>query len=327
MMQEQKQISTLPGVFATLAAGFDLIAKHLWLLLIPVILDVFYWLGPRLRFQELIRGMLALLPEEADLLDVGSQLAELAPRTNLFTTLSVQLIGVPALMVGQVPEKTPLTPPVFEVSSWLNWIGLFTAFSLIGLFLTALLYTLVAYALSRDSHHSSPIILSYWAKRVGKSWIRLIGLVIIFFIIMMAIYIPLIVISTLLFLINSTLGTLFILAGPLILVWIAIFFFLAPFGIVLNNRPVLKALYESFRLVQANLASALLMLIAILLAGTVLDWILFAVENGTWLTFINILGHAFVSTSFIAALFIYYRDRYTSLFDPEKNTAQSAAAS
>ena len=74
-MHEQEKSTTLPGIFATISAGFDLTARHLWLLLLPVILDIFYWLGPRLRFQNLItqltEQMLEMLPAEAEVLALG----------------------------------------------------------------------------------------------------------------------------------------------------------------------------------------------------------------------------------------------------------------
>jgi hypothetical protein len=316
-MQEQEQITTLPGVFATIAAGFDLTAKQLWLLLIPVALDVFYWLGPRLRFQNLIEQMIALLPPEADVLNVGPQLLQVAPRTNLFTTLTVQLIGVPALIVGQVPEKTPISTQVWEIGSWLSWLGLFLAFSVIGLLFTTIFYTLIVYAMSKQSPAGEILSAGQWAKRIGTSWLRLMGLVLFFLLVVIIIYIPLVTVSTILFLINGTLGSIVLLTGPFILAWITIFMFLAPFGIVLNGRPILRSVFESIRLVQKNLQSVLLLLLTVLLTGTLLDWLLFAVENGTWLTLANIFGHAFVSTALIAAVFIYYRDRYTALFDPE----------
>ena len=127
-MREQERTTTLPGVLATIAAGFDLTARHLWLLLLPVILDTFYWLGPRLRFQTLIEQLLAMLPEEAELLDLASQLGQVAPQTNLITTLTVQLVGVPALMAGFSPEKTPMASQVIDVDSWLTWFALFATY-------------------------------------------------------------------------------------------------------------------------------------------------------------------------------------------------------
>lgn len=313
-MREQESTTTLPGVFATISAGFDLTARHLWLLIVPVILDVFYWLGPRLRFQGLIEQLLKLLPAEAEVLELGTQLADAAPHTNLFTSLTLQLIGVPALMVGLAPEVTPLAVQFYDVSNWSTWLGLFLVFSLVGLLLTALFYTLIA---SVVSEQIPAIGAGQWSKRILSSWLRLIGLALIFFFIVMALYIPLIFIGTILYLINNTLGSIALLVAPLIIAWVVITLCMAPFGIVLNGRPVLRAIVESMRLVQSYLPSVLYLLFFIFVIGAILDWLLFSVENGSWLTLVNIVGHAFVSTALVATIFIFYRDRYAVMFDPE----------
>ena len=316
-MREQERTTTLPGVLATIAAGFDLTARHLWLLLLPIILDTFYWLGPRLRFQTLIEQLLAMLPEEMEFLDFATQLGELAPQTNLFTTVTVQLIGVPALMAGFTPDKLPLTPQVIDIDNWLTWFGLFAAFTVAGLLLTAVYYTLIASVVNKHSSVVDHLNPSQLAQRAISSWLRLIGLLLLILSIIMILYIPLIMIGTILFLINSTLGSIFLLVGPFLIFWIIIYLCLAPQGIVLNGRPLFHAVLESVRLVQANLSSILLLLLAVVLIATVLDWILFSVENGSWLTMVNILGHAYVSTALVTAMFIFYRDRYKALQHPD----------
>jgi hypothetical protein len=316
-MHEQETTTTLPGVLATISAGFDLTARHLWLLLLPAILDIFYWLGPRLSFQTLIEQLLEMLPVEAEVLDLASQLVEVAPQTNLFTTLTVQLIGVPALMAGLAPETTPLTSQIFEVSSWPAWIGLFMVLSVVGLLLTALFYSLVALAVRKQTPEMNQLTAGQWGKRFLSSWLRLIGLALIFLFIVMILYIPLIIVGTILFMINSTIGSLALLVGPFLIAWVVIVLSMAPYGIVLNGRPLLRAVVESARLVQTNLPSVIYLLFTVLLIGALLDWLLFAVENGTWLTLVNIMGHAFVSTALVAAVFIFYRDRYAVMFDPD----------
>ena len=316
-MREQERTTTLPGVLATITAGFDLTARNLWLLLLPVVLDTFYWLGPRLRFQMLIEQLLEILPAETEVLELSAQLANIAPHTNLFTTLSVQLIGVPALMVGLAPEAAPLSTQIFEIGSWSIWFGMLAIFSLVGLLLTALFYTMVAAALSRQAPEMNELNTVQWGKRVLSSWLRLIGLALVFFFIVMILYIPLILGGSILFLINSTLGTIALLIGPFFIAWAVIVLSMAPYGIVLNGRPLLRAVVESMRLVLAHLASVIYLLFTILVIGALLDWLLFAVENGTWLTLVNIVGHAFVSTALVAAVFIFYRDRYAAMFAPD----------
>jgi hypothetical protein len=327
-MHEQERATTLPGVLATISAGFDLTARHLWLIVLPVVLDLFYWLGPQLRFQKLIERLfqnlneqlLEMQPAEAEVLELGAQLVDAAPQatqTNLFTTLTVQLIGVPALMVGLVPETTPLTTQVFEVNNWSTWLGMFLIFSLMGLLLTALFYTLVAVAISKQTPEMNQLNAVQWGNRILSSWLRLIGLALIFLFIVMILYIPLSFIGTILLLINNTLGLIALLVGLFIIIWVIIALSMAPYGIVLNGRPLLRAIVESVRLVQAYLPFVIYLLVTVLLIGAILDWLLFTVENGTWLTLVNIVGHAFVSTALVAAVFIFYRDRYTVMFDPD----------
>jgi hypothetical protein len=120
-----------------------------------------------------------------------------------------------------------------------------------------------------------------------------------------------------LFLINSGLGSIVILVGPFLLIWVVIYLVFAPSGIILNGRPVFRAVVESVRIVQANLPATLIFLLAVLLISTLVDWLLIMADGGTWLTLVNILAHAFISTALLAAIFIFYRDRYHQQFGLE----------
>ena len=97
MVQKQDKTTALPGVFATVSAGFELTTRYLWLMLIPALLDLFLWLGPRLSFRALIESTLetslALLP--TDVMTIDPQLIlETAGRLNHFAYLSVSLLGL-----------------------------------------------------------------------------------------------------------------------------------------------------------------------------------------------------------------------------------------
>lgn len=311
MRQNQRKTTTLPGVWATLAAGFDLTAKHLWLLFLPVLLDLFYWLGPRLRFDAVVNQALAALPPDMALPELTTQMADLAARTNLFTTLTVQLVGVPALMVGVSPEQAPLAPPIWSLASWSETLGLFVAFTVLGLLLTAVYYTLVAYAVAQQRKGAPQ--WGAWSQRIGRNWLRLLGLTLLFVLNALMIYLPLMFVGALFSLVSGVLGMLVLLMGPVLLLWLVIFLCFAPAGIVMNGRSVLRAIVESAQLVRINLWPTLTLLLTIFLAGLLLDWLLLLADMGTWLTLVNIVGHAFVSTALLAALFIFYRDRYQVL--------------
>src|SRR5690606_37075628 len=100
MARHEEQTTTWPGILPTLAAGFDLVTAHLWLVVIPILLDIFYWIGPRLGSRSLILEMVQFFQDAGELSEISRQLAEVAGQTNLFTMLSVPYLGVPGLMAS-----------------------------------------------------------------------------------------------------------------------------------------------------------------------------------------------------------------------------------
>ncbi len=314
-MGNEEEKSASPGVWSALAAGFDLTAKHPWLLLLPILVDVFIWLGPRLRFQEIIEGIVANLPAEVETMDIAAQLLEIGPLTNLFTILSVPIVGVPALLSGLTPEKTPVAAQIVEIGSGIEMLGLIFLLSVLGLFLTSLYYVMVSAVVSSEAGGTENHSAGSWLLYSGKSWLRLLGLALLFFVIALAIYIPISLIGALFFLLNAALGSMVLVLAPFILVWFVVYLSFAPPGITLNGRSTLQAVKESVQLVQANLAVVLTLLLIMLILGAVVDWLLILAENGTWFTLFNILIHAFVNTGLVTAFFVLYQDRATVLLN------------
>lgn len=319
MMQKQEESAPLPGVMATIAAGFDLTARHLWLALIPVLLDIFYWLGPRLSVSVLMERLLSWQPAVVAMSEVGSQLLELAPRINLFTVLSVPFMGVPAMMAGNMPEKTPLESRVIQLESFAQWAGLFVGLSVAGLLLTAAYYHLIAGVVSdRERAEEKQEVEKKAAPasflgRVGRLWLRLLATALIFLAGLMIISIPLLPFFVLSSLISRGLATAVFFLGSMVAFWLVIFISFTPQGLALNGRSLRQALTESVKLVQLNVMPVLFLVAAIMVLGMVLDWLLWSVEGGSWLTLSSILAHAFVSTAFVVATFIFYQDRYALL--------------
>ncbi len=305
-MQKQERTAVTPGVWNAIITGLDLTAKHLWLLLLPVLLDLFFWLGPRLHFQTLIEEMVAALPQETDLLEFAAPLLEVAPRTNVFTVLSVPFIGVPTLMATLSPETLPVAPSSTDIDSWGVWIALFLGLMVLGLFLTAVFYVMISSVVAPPAVGRS---FGSWLAVSGKVFQRLLLLTLFFIAVSLAIYIPISLVGALAFVFSAPLGTFILLVAPFVLIWVVIYLSVAPQIIVLDNQPALQAVRGSVLFVRHNLLAILLLLLSIILVGTIVDWLLVVAENGTWFTFVNILGHAFVSTALVTALFVFYRDR------------------
>ncbi len=309
MMQSKEKTAPLPSIWATIAAGFDVTAKHFWLILIPVLLDSFLWLGPRLSIRLLVERMVVFWQQESAAvsgLNVDALLA-LAPRTNLLTSLSVPIIGVPALMVGLTPEKTPLPTTLIELDSAGLMVGLFVLFSVLGLMLTAVYMTLTASVVRQMPVRQA-------LSKLVTNWLKLMGLVITLLIFAMMVYIPVVIVGVLAALISQGLASVVLLAGPVLILWLVVYLVFAPHGIFVNGRPLGRAMIESLQMMRYFLLSAVTLLLFVILIGQSVDWLLLLADDGSWLTWVGIWGHAFVSTALLAATFIFYRDRYDSLF-------------
>ena len=142
--------ATLPGVIDTLSAGYKLLNRHPYLLALPVVLDLFYWLGPRLSVAPVARQAAQALEQIAESPAVnvaGSQSAQYMDMLrnmienagkdlNLFSVLSTPL-SVPTLLVSQ-DLNAPASLGGVAVISITTWTGLVGAFVL--LFLVGVVY-------------------------------------------------------------------------------------------------------------------------------------------------------------------------------------------
>lgn len=315
-MIENRHTETAPrGTYATLSAGFELTTRYLWLALIPVALDVFLWLGPRLNYGPLIDRLLAQTPSEALLFDPRPMLEVLAPRLNEFSYLSVPFLGVPVLMSGLSPEATPIATQVIELQSWTQWVVYLALVSFAGLVLAAVYHSLIASRVVRSADGSehgniATPALGSWLLRSSGRYLAFAGL----FLVAVIVYlIPVVIIAGFLSLISQMLGTLFLLAALLLILWALVYLAYAPQGMILNPSGFFRAMVESVRLLRRNALPALTLLIIVLLATRVMDWLLLSADFGSWLTLASILTHAYISTALAAAMLIFYRDRYSAL--------------
>lgn len=320
MAQKQGPTTALPGVFATLSAGFELTTRYLWLMVIPAALDLFLWIGPRLSFRALIENLIATsvaqLPTDVLSLDVGA-LTEAAGRVNHFAYLSVSLLGVPALMAGPMPAKTPITPAIIEGGGLGAWLGWLVVFTLLGLLLTAVFYNLIAYAMRRSLAATTtaptampPLGPARFLRRTAHTWLRLIALLALVVVLVLVITIPVALLAGFLTLLSQA-AAVFVLFGAVVLImWVLMFFSYTPQGMLLNPRRFPFVIADSARIFRRNLPTALGLLAVVLLARQLLRTVLLAADSGTWVTTINILAHAYIVTALTVALFIFYRDRF-----------------
>lgn len=310
------------SVVACLSAGFDIVARHPWLILIPVLLDLLLWLGPRLSIAPMLLGVQGFIhtslttqaptaeAREAYII-VEQSLEQLAASYDLFGFISpAPILGVPVLMPKQLTVARPLTgdrPEIVAATlpAAVLWVGLILG---VGAAFSAAYLMGIGYWVLQETESPLPGAnsLSYVAKRLLALFAWLIAFIGLF----------------------ATGGGLLIgvagmlsptLSGLLVLFLVPLAFFIllhlifvVP-GVVQMRREPWQAMHESILLTRADIvnASLLILLMMLLAQGFMVIWQL--ADPAEWTMLISIVGHAVLNTALTAAVFIFYQERLNFL--------------
>ena len=319
------------GILACLAAGFDIVARRPAMVIMPLLLDLFLWLGPRLSLAPIFttleqfyrtwfrrEGALAL-PEAEQLSLLLTQMFNVgATRYNLFSVLSpAPLLGTPTVMAAQLTVERPMgvRPEIVVTSPFVvfGWIVLLTV---IGLGISALYLRVIGRQVIAETESALP-----GPQSLLPLWGRLVGLTLILLFVLSVLSLAGLSFAALVGLLSQGLA-FFVVTFLLALITFVVFhcIFAIP-GMVQLRRSTLHAIQESILLTRADFVgvSLLVLLIWIISRGFNVVWTL--PDPATWTNLIGIGGHAFVSTALTTTLFVFYQDRLNFLPTMEKARA------
>jgi hypothetical protein len=306
METEKGQIPPPPGLVASLTRGFDTVANHVLVILPPLLLDLFLWLGPHLRLKDFLQPIIDGIPSlantlPADFPDVtAAQQAWLsfANQFNLFIILRTFPVGATSLLSFQTPGQSPLGVPSFlDAGSFADILGWVLVLLLTGWLLGALYYYWIsAVAIKQE-------VRSFWksAKQtvlLSSIWLGLLFLfgTPAFMLLMLVVYF------------SPLVGQFALFMGALLLIWLIMPVFFSAHGIFVLQMDALRAILNSLRMVRFTLPNTGLFLLAFVLINQGLNFLWSTPSTSSWWMLVGIAGHAFVSTALLAASFIYYRD-------------------
>lgn len=316
MTPSKPQERPLLGVLDALTAGFDQVRRQPWLMIVPLILDLFLWVGPRLEAQALYAQFEPNLKSISTDLDVeGRQavqdmsalLKEFLGRYNLFAWLSVGVVGVPAvnttvdatapLVTGAPSLKLPIT----DVGAYL---GAALGLSAVGLLLGGLFWAMLTLPL-RDERFSLRVWLRNGLAVGGQLLVLAAALMMIAVILMFPVSIFMALISAVSLGLASLLPALIVTAA----IWVIFYLAFTVHGLALYQLPLARALRLSALIARIFFVSTLgLAAVSIVIyVGLGLIWELFAPDS--WLRLIAMAGNAFIVAGLASASLIYYQNR------------------
>jgi len=296
-----------PGLVATLAKGFDAIATHITIILLPVLLDLFLWLGPKLRLQTLLEPLMkqmttAALPVSASLPDpvtMQQMWSDFLTGFNLLSIVRTFPLGVVSLMSASLPASTPLgQAATLEVSSYTSLIGSWMGLVLFGWFLGCVFYSWIAGITAAPEEKRS----------FTRNFMQSIVMSLTWFGMALVAGTPLLLVLSILLALSPAIAQVAMFMVLLFGVWMLMPVFFSPHGIYIYGQNAFAAIMQSLKLIRFTLPSSGTFLLVCLLINEGLGYLWAVPPQDSWLTLIAIIGHGFVSTALVASTFIYYRE-------------------
>jgi hypothetical protein len=309
--ETQAKVVPPPNLINALRGGFDAVTRHIGLILFPIILDLFLWLGPHFQPKSLFEAFLnqALTfpgmdaPEFNEFLKTNQVFWKfMAENFNLGSALRTYPVGIPSLMASRFPASTPFSiPTTLDISSLGELVGMWVIFALTGILLGSLYFYLVARAAVPDGTNLS-------IGRIGGSWLQVIFLAVLWVVLLLFLLIPALVLVSLLAMISPGIAQISVILYSVFVIWMVVPLIFSPHGIFVLRMNALHSALTSARLVRFLLPGTGIFFMAVFILSQGLDLLWQVPPDTSWMSLVGIAGHAFITTGLLAASFVYYRD-------------------
>jgi len=291
-------------VIDTLSEGFGAANRRLWIVAIPILFDIFLWLGPKATIGPHLAQLL-----EADLPSQYSGYEALVQQTLAsFNLFSLAAIYLPSLVVRL--DSTPLgsLSADLAINSPLAFMGMALAAILVGLWLACLYLGLIAQVV-RDGETN----LRLMASAVWRYWRRLIAFLILVGAILVLLAVPFGLGYLVLASASPSAGELVAFLLQVALIWAVVYLFFSVEALLLSDVGPVQAIRLSMAVIAGNFwaAIALIGLTFLISIGLPIAWQLIAVYPAGLA--VGIIGNAYIGTGVAAAGFLFYKERLERL--------------
>jgi hypothetical protein len=295
------------GIIDALSAGFGVVNQRPWIVLIPVLLDLFFVFGPRVSIAPLVSRLVAT-PAFDQSFGAGvspdaarAEVISVAEDLNLLALLSPGGVSVPSV----VPLLDVARGPVFYLDSGGAVLGIAVVALLVGALLGCLYRVLLAQG-ARDGV-ISPLRLP---REAALAWLRVVVFALVLLALMMAVVIPLAIVAAVASLVAA--GAAMLVTGAVVTLSLVVqlYVFFTPDAIFMSRVGPIEALRRSVAVVHAGAWSALafIVLVTVTLIGMAQIWTALAGQTGWGLAF-AIVGNAYIVSGLVVASMLFYQER------------------
>ncbi len=301
-----------PKLFESLTVGFNTVTNNLHLVIPPLVLDLFLWLGPHLRIRDVMMPLweeynrMVVQMGDQTMIEWVGQVREmydvLLTRFNLFSMLRTYPVGVSSLLSAYSPVETPLGQAVFlETTSVGAAVGLWVLLALAGLFLGALYFQQIGRVVQPVKAGDNTAL-----KDLFWHYLQMVSLTLITIVFMVIMLIPISLMVVFVAMINPGLVQISLFLMGLMALWLLMPLVFSPHGVFAYRLSAPASMLTSLKLVRFFLPGTGLFLLIVLLISQGMDVIWRIPPESSWLLLVGVVGHAFVSTALVSSSFVYY---------------------
>lgn len=301
------------GVIDSLSAGFGVVNQRPWLILLPVLLDLFFLFGPRVSVAPIVGHLLAQPGIERAFAARSDQSIEATRRQVLSAADDFNLLSLLSPGVGNVPSIVPLLGLGTGRSTLIESAGTAVVMVLAALVLGALLGSVFRALIAQQVSDGELHVRRVPGEAVA-AWLRLLGFALLVLAVGTVVVLGLAFVTALLTIFAGPLGTFATALVVTLLLWAQLYLFFAQDAIFISRVGPLAAIRRSAAVFRANTWATIgiAVLITIILLGMAQVWVMLA-ERASWGLALGIVGNAYIASGLVAASMLFYRERVAML--------------
>lgn len=308
------------GLIDTLQAGFDTVNHYLWVLLLPLALDLYFWFGPQISIGPLVQRLLleANAPAAADPGVVQAveesrrsllQLVQQGDGLNRYNLLSLVALpppfGVPSFLAGM-----PGQGPVLTIDSVTAAVGVIVGCVVVSLGLAVAFYGLLAQGVREGR-----LAVRSFAGDLGPLSIWMATLMGLLLFLMMGIGLPLTIVLSALSALSPGLAAAAQAVVLGVLIWVFLYLFFTADAIYVSRVPPAVAIKYSVLVVRYNFwrTIGLVLLFMVIVGGTSALWQALVTNLHRSGEALAMIGHIYISSGLAVASMKYYKERFEAI--------------
>lgn len=277
-----------------------------WIVLIPILLDLFFLFGPRVSIAPII-GQIVTAPELSRAMgaEATTSALALAEEINLLGLLSPAGTTVPVI----VPVLAGRIGGARGSFVMLDSLGIAMLIGLgavlLGTFVGCL-YRVILAQQARDDGLTWRSIL----QDAALAWLRVIAMNLMLGIGGFFLIVPLAFMTAIASLVTTAASGLMFAIVATVGFAVQLYLFFASDAIFISRVGPIQAIRQSVRVVHAGIWSTLTLaiLLAVILFGMGQVWVAMA-SQASWGLALGIVGNAYIASGLVAARMLFYRER------------------